>query len=285
MVDIASYFRLIQSPQNEVMKQIKIHIEGGSKSSKLRKEYGLALIEGIHLVDAWVRSIRLNEIKVIVTSIEDINHPEISATLQYLIEQCQEHDLDFPDLIMIENKMKSSMSGVVNGPFLIALIEMPKTLIRLGDRIDTVVLDAIQDSGNVGTILRTALAAGYKRILCTVGTASIWSNKVLRAAMGAHLSLEILEMVNPQNFIEHTSQQIYATALDASSKNLYQLGDVLLETHTFVFGNEGQGVSPIFLDRSTKIYIPQEVGVESLNVSAAAAICLFEARRIRYGKN
>jgi len=285
MVDIASYFRLIQSPQNEVMKQIKIHLEGGSKSSKLRKEYGLALIEGIHLVDAWVRSIRLNEIKVIVTSIEDINHPEISATLQYLIEQCQEHDLDFPDLIMIENKMKSSMSGVVNGPFLIALIEMPKTLIRLGDRIDTVVLDAIQDSGNVGTILRTALAAGYKRILCTVGTASIWSNKVLRAAMGAHLSLEILEMVNPQNFIEHTSQQIYATALDASSKNLYQLGDVLLETHTFVFGNEGQGVSPIFLDRSTKIYIPQEVGVESLNVSAAAAICLFEARRIRYGKN
>jgi len=285
MVDIASYFRLIQSPQNEVMKQIKIHIEGGSKSSKLRKEYGLALIEGIHLVDAWVRSIRLNEIKVIVTSIEDINHPEISASLQYLIEQCQEHDLDFPDLIMIENKMKSSMSGVVNGPFLIALIEMPKTLIRLGDQIDTVVLDAIQDSGNVGTILRTALAAGYKRILCTVGTASIWSNKVLRAAMGAHLSLEILEMVNPQNFIEHTSQQIYATALDASSKNLYQLGDVLLETHTFVFGNEGQGVSPIFLDRSTKIYIPQEVGVESLNVSAAAAICLFEARRIRYGKN
>ena len=133
--------------------------------------------------------------------------------------------------------------------------------------------------------MRTALAAGYKRILCTVGTASIWSNKVLRAAMGAHLSLEILEMLDPQNLIEQTSQQIYSTALDPSSKNLYQLGDVLLDTHTFVFGNEGQGVSPIFLDHSTTIFIPQEADVESLNVSAAAAICLFEARRIRNNAN
>jgi TrmH family RNA methyltransferase len=281
MVDFASYFRLIQSPQNEVMKHIKIHLEGGSKSSKLRKESGLACIEGIHLVDSWIRSIRLNEIKVILTSTEDINHPEISATLQYLIEQCQDHDLEFPDLIMIEDQMKSSISGVANGPCVIALIEIPKTVIGLDERIDTVVLDAIQDSGNVGTILRTALAAGYKRILCTVGTASIWSNKVLRAAMGAHLSLEIIEMVDPQHLIEQTSQAIYSTALDASSQNLYQLGEALLETHSFVFGNEGQGVSPIFLDHSTMIFIPQEAGVESLNVSAAAAICLFEARRLR----
>jgi TrmH family RNA methyltransferase len=281
MADIASYFRLIQSPQNEVVKHIKIHLEGGSKSAKLRKESGQVCIEGIHLVDAWVRSIRLNEIKTIITSIGDIHHPEILATLQYLIEQCQDHDLEFPDLIMVEDQMKSSMSGVVNGPCLIALIEIPRSVIRLDEQIDTVVLDAIQDSGNVGTIMRTALAAGYKRILCTVGTASIWSSKVLRAAMGAHLSLEIEEMIEPKTLIEQTSHHIYATALDESAKNLYHLGDALLETHTFVFGNEGQGVSPIFLERSTKIFIPQEASVESLNVSAAAAICLFEARRIR----
>ncbi len=285
MVDIASFFRLIQSPQNEVVKQIKIHLEGGSKSAKLRKESGQACIEGIHLVDAWIRSFRLKEIKTIVTSLEDIHHPEISATLQYLIAQCQDHDLDFPDLIMIEDQMKSSVSSVVNGPYLVALIDMPKTVIQLEEQINTVVLDAIQDSGNVGTILRTALAAGYKRILCTVGTASIWSSKVLRAAMGAHLFLEIVEMVDSQTLIERTLQPIYATAVDASAKNLYQLGDFLLDSHTFVFGNEGQGVSPIFLDRSTKIFIPQEAGVESLNVSAAAAICLFEARRIRHGAN
>jgi len=281
MVDIESYFRLIQSPQNEVMKQIKIHLEGGSKSSKLRKESGLTCIEGIHLVDSWVRSNRLNEIKVIVTTIEDIHHPEISTTLQYLIEQCKDHDLVFPELIMMEDQMKSSMSGAINGPCVIALIEIPKTVFRLDEQVNMVILDAIQDSGNVGTILRTAVAAGYKRILCTVGTASIWSNKVLRAAMGAHLSLEVLEMVDPQHLIDQASQQIYSTALDSSSINLYQLGDALLETHTFVFGNEGQGVSSIFLDHSTMIFIPQEADVESLNVSAAAAICLFEARRLR----
>jgi TrmH family RNA methyltransferase len=152
---------------------------------------------------------------------------------------------------------------------------------RLEDQIDTVVLDAIQDSGNVGTILRTALAAGYRRILCTVGTASIWSNKVLRAAMGAHVSLEIFEMLDPQNLIEQSTQPIYVTALDSSSDNLYRIGDALLQPHTFVFGNEGQGVGTVFQENSTKIFIPQEAGVESLNVAAAAAVCLFEARRIR----
>ena len=285
MIDIASCFRLIQSPQNEVVKQFKTHLESGSKSTKLRKESGQACLEGIHLVDTWIRSIRLKEIKTVITSIEDIHHPEISATLHYLIEQCQDQDLEFPDLIMIEDQMKSFMSGVVNGPCLIALIDIPKSVIRLDDLIDTVVLDAIQDSGNVGTILRTALAAGYKRILCTVGTASIWSNKVLRAAMGAHVSLEILEMVEVQTLIQQTSQQVYATALDDSAKDLYQLGNDLLAPHTFVFGNEGQGVNPFILDRSTRIFIPQESGVESLNVSAAAAICLFEARRIRQNAN
>jgi TrmH family RNA methyltransferase len=282
MLDIASYFRLIQSPQNETVKQIKIHLEGGSKSAKLRKECGQACIEGIHLIDAWLHSKRLNQIRTIVTSVQDINHPEIETALTYLIEYCLAHDMDFPDLIMIEDQLKSSLSGVVNGPCLIGLIEIPNIVFRLEDQIDTIVLDAIQDSGNVGTILRTALAAGYKRILCTVGTASIWSNKVLRAAMGAHVSLEIFEMIDPQNLIEQSTQPIYVTALDSSSDNLYRIGDALLQPHTFVFGNEGQGVSAVFQKNSKKIYIPQEEGVESLNVAAAAAVCLFEARRIRH---
>ena len=282
MVEIASYFRLIQSPQNETVKQIKIHLEGGSKSAKLRKESSQACIEGIHLVEAWLHSKRLNEIRTIVTSVQDINHPEIAAALTYLIEHCQDHDLDFPDLIMIEDQLKVSLSGVVNGPCLIGLIDIPKKVMRLDYQMDTVVLDAIQDSGNVGTILRTALAAGYKRILCTVGTASIWSNKVLRAAMGAHVSLEIFEMLDPQNLIEQSTQPIYVTALDSSSDNLYRIGVALLQPHTFVFGNEGQGVSSVFQENSTKIFIPQEAGVESLNVAAAAAVCLFEARRIRH---
>jgi TrmH family RNA methyltransferase len=261
MVEIASYFRLIQSSQNETLKQIKIHLEGRSKSAKLRKESGQACIEGIHLLDAWLHSKRINEIKTIVTSAQDINHPEIADKLTYLIEQCLKHDLDFPDLIMIEDQMKSSLSGIVNGPCLIGLIDIPKTVMRLEDQIDTVVLDAIQDSGNVGTILRTALAAGYKRILCTVGTASIWSNKVLRAAMGAHVSLEIFEMLDPQTLIEKSTQAIYATALDSSADNLYHLGDALLPANTFVFGNEGQGVSTVFQENSKKIFIPQEEGV------------------------
>jgi len=281
MFDINAYFRFIQSSQNDFIKQIKIHLEGGSKASKLRKETGEALIEGIHLVKSWIQAKKISQIKAIVTSTTDINHPEITLLIEELIQYCQDSDTDFPELIMVEDSIKNSISSFATGPCLIATVSMPKDSFSFAEKLDTIVLDAIQDSGNVGTILRTAAAAGYKNIVCTVGTASIWSIKVLRAGMGAHLNLTIMESVSAQEYLKQVTQSVYVTALETNAKSLYDLGDALLQAHTFVFGNEGQGASPIFLEHGTSIIIPQESGVESLNVSAATAVSLFEARRIR----
>lgn len=281
MLDINAYFRFIQSPQNDFIKRIKIHLEGGTKASKLRKESGEALIEGIHLVKAWIQTKKISQITAIITSTTDINHPEISLLIEELIQYCQDSDTDFPELIMVEDSIKDSISSFTTGPCLMAMVCIPKDTFSFAEKLDTIILDAIQDSGNVGTILRTAAAAGYKNIVCTVGTASIWSIKVLRAGMGAHLDLTIMESVSAQEYLDQVTQSVYVTALDTKAKSLYDLGDALLQTHTFVFGNEGQGASLIFLEHGITIIIPQEAGIESLNVSAAAAVSLFEARRIR----
>jgi TrmH family RNA methyltransferase len=285
MSDITTYFRLIQSTQNDLIKKIRVHLDGGTRASQLRKDSGLACIEGIHLVDTWIKSSRISEIKTIITSYVDLQKPEISNMFQSLIDHCEKHHHELPELILVDEVIQSSLSGLVNGPCLLGLVTISLPHSKLEAQVDTIVLDAIQDSGNVGTILRTALGAGYQRVICTVGTASIWSLKVLRAAMGAHLHLEIFEMVDPQEFLQTSSQAIYVTALDSAAIRLYDLGPDLLQPHTFVFGNEGQGVSPLFLDHGTPVMIPQENHVESLNVSAAAAVCLFETRRIRHNAN
>jgi len=285
MSDIATYFRLIQSTQNDLVKKIRVHLDGGTRASQLRKDSGLACIEGIHLVGTWIQSSRVSDMRTIITSYADLQKPEIANMFQNLIDHCEKNLHELPELIIVDEGIKSSFSSLVNGPCLLALVTISLPHSELDVQVDTIVLDAIQDSGNVGTILRTALGAGYRRVICTVGTASIWSLKVLRAAMGAHLHLEIFEMIDPQEFLQTSSQVIYVTALDSSAIKLYDLGTNLLQSHTFVFGNEGQGVSPIFLEYGTHIMIPQENHVESLNVSAAAAVCLFETRRVRYFAN
>lgn len=285
MLDITTYFRFIESTQNDLVKKMRVHLDGGVKASQLRKDSGLACIEGIHLVEAWIQSSRISQIKTIITSHHDLQRPEIFNMMHNFIEHYEKNQYELPELILVDDVIQSSLSALVNGPCLLALVDISVPLAYLDEKVDTIVLDAIQDSGNVGTILRTALGAGYGRVICTVGTANIWSLKVLRAGMGAHLNLEIFEMVDPAEFLQKSTQAVYVTALDSQAINLYDLGPKLLEPHTFVFGNEGQGVSSLFLERGTHIFIPQAHHVESLNVSAAAAVCLFEARRIRQYDN
>lgn len=283
MSDIAHYFRHIQSPHNDISKDLRCHVEGGVKASKLRKESGLACIEGIHLLDAWVQAHRVADIKMIVCSAQEMDHPEIIALIQRIVVICEAQKSLLPEMVLTGEPAKALLTSFGHGPTLLALVQIQAPLRDLSEGVNTLVLDNIQDSGNVGTILRTALAAGYQRILCTPGTASIWSLKVLRAGMGAHCQLEIMEQIQPQALIEASRQVMYVTTLDTAAQSLYQQGKSFCQSHTFVFGNEGQGVEPLFLSYGHKIQIPLFSGVESLNVSAAAAVCLFEARRVAQG--
>ena len=140
----------------------------------------------------------------------------------------------------------------------------------------TVVLDRVQDAGNVGSILRSAAAFGFTQVLALKGSAALWSPKVLRAGMGAHFALRLHEG------LEATELDALTVPLVATSSHggasLPQA--VLPSPCAWVLGHEGQGVSPGLLLRcALQVRIPQPGGEESLNVAAAAAVCLYESAR------
>ena len=142
----------------------------------------------------------------------------------------------------------------------------------------SVVLDRLQDAGNVGTILRSAAAFGFTQVLAIRGTAALWSPKVLRAGMGAHFGLNLVEGVD-EDALAALGVPVFATSSHAT-RNLDAL--LLPWPCAFAFGNEGQGLSRELLAHcEAELRIVQPGGEESLNVAAAAAVCLYESARQR----
>jgi TrmH family RNA methyltransferase len=154
--------------------------------------------------------------------------------------------------------------------FVVPLPEQP--LLQKG--VASLVLDGLQDAGNVGSILRCAAAFGFRQVVAIKGTAALWSPKVLRAGMGAHFGLQLLENMEPPD----------AAALDVPllATSSHQ-GELLHQASlpwpcAWVLGHEGQGVSRAMADLATHwVRIAQPGGEESLNVAAAAAICMHAA--------
>ena len=137
--------------------------------------------------------------------------------------------------------------------------------------VATVILDRVQDAGNVGSILRSASAFGFKQVVAMKGTAALWSQKVLRAGMGAHFGVHLVEGVEPA-----VLQQLQVPVLVTSSHR----GDLIHQSVlpwpcAWAMGHEGQGVGDaVEALASQHVRIAQPGGEESLNVGAAAAICL-----------
>ena len=140
----------------------------------------------------------------------------------------------------------------------------------------TVVLDRLQDAGNVGSILRSAAALGVPQVLAVKGTAALWSPKVLRAGMGAHFGLRLVEGLG--------EDAVLALGLKLVGTSSHG-GDALPQARVpqppaWLLGHEGQGVSAALLAAcAATVRIPQPGGEESLNVAAAAAICFYEGLR------
>ncbi len=149
---------------------------------------------------------------------------------------------------------------------------------------DAVILDRLQDPGNAGTILRSAAAAGIHHIWPVTGTVDLWSAKVMRSAMGAHAVLRIYEASDDVDLITRSTSSgrtLLATALSPDAVSLYSPALDLKRPVAWVLGQEGEGVASGFLQAAQSVTIPIDAGVESLNVSAAATVCFFEALRQR----
>ena len=135
----------------------------------------------------------------------------------------------------------------------------------------SLIVDRVQDAGNVGSMLRSAAAFGFCQVIALKGTAALWSPKVLRAGMGAHFGLQLLEGVE-LDALDALDVPLVVT----SSHEGGVLGSSSLPMPcAWVMGHEGQGVSEGLMTRAAvKVRIAQPGGEESLNVAAAAAICL-----------
>ena len=172
--------------------------------------------------------------------------------------------------VTVEDSLFAGISGLESPGRMAFVLPLPAAP-ALQSHAPSVVLDGLQDAGNVGTILRSAGAFGFGQVLAMKGTAALWSPKVLRAGMGAHFGLRLLEGLVPE--------QLAALQVPLLATSSHQ-GDYLHRATlpwpcAWVLGHEGQGVSAALAERASQfVRIVQPGGEESLNVGAAAAICL-----------
>jgi RNA methyltransferase, TrmH family len=253
----------IRSRDNPLVKRLKAL----GASPRDRRTLGQTLLDGPHLVQAALeQSVALTEVVVAEGAVA---RPEID----HLLVRCQALPVwCLPDRLFAQVSPVDSPSGILA---VMALPDSPP-LSPLTESL--VVLDQIQDSGNLGTILRSAAGAGIGTALLTPGCAQAWSPRVLRAGMGAQFLLNIIEQADPAAALAGYPGALIATRMGSASLPLY--GVDLRGPVAWLFGSEGQGLSPEVAALATRnVCIPLAPGVESLNVAAAAAVCLFEQVR------
>ena len=251
----------IRSRTNRFFKELKRLAESGRE----RRKRGRSLLDGVHLIAAYEAA--YGPVETLVVSESALAGGEIAVFVAAR------------NMTVLADSLLRDL-GLVDTPSgLLAVVATPLATVAVDREKDAILLDAVQDPGNVGTILRTAAAAGIGQALLGPGCAAAWSPKVLRAGQGAHFALAIHEEVDLAAFMADYRGTTAATCLD-DAISLYQAdwGGAV----AWVFGAEGQGVRRELIALATlKIRIPMPGAIESLNVGAAAAICLFEMVRRR----
>lgn len=257
--------RLITSPQNPRLK----HLNKLIRQSRYRRETGQAVLEGIHLLESYLDS-GGTPLHVYLPADAHAD-PEIQALLPRLSEQA---------VSTVAKQLLGQNGSLEDADEVMTLIALPAAD-RLPESGDCVVLDCVQDPGNIGTVLRSAAAAGIRRIVLGHGCADAYSPKVLRAGMGAHFQLDISERTDLTAWLAAYRGRTLATALyHPRPHSLYELD--LRSPCAWLFGNEGSGLSPQLLAAADcGVRIPMRGATESLNIAMAATVCLFEQMRQR----
>lgn len=179
--------------------------------------------------------------------------------------------------IVIADALLPEISGLESPAPMGFVLELPSAP-ALQPAAASVILDRVQDAGNVGSILRSAAAFGFGQVIALKGTAALWSPKVLRAGMGAHFGLRLLEGMQPEA-LDGLAVPIVVTS---SHHGSFLHRQTLPMPCAWAMGHEGQGVSDALMARaSLKVRIDQPGGEESLNVAAAAAICLYASALVK----
>lgn len=176
-----------------------------------------------------------------------------------------------PKTVLLPDALLAAVSGLESPAPMGFVLDLPARP-KVEPSAPTVVLDRLQDAGNVGSILRSAAAFGFTQVIALKGTAALWAPKVLRAGMGAHFGLRLIEGVG----IEALDALAVPWIATSSHRGDWLHRTTLPFPCAWLMGHEGQGVSAALEARASRhVRIAQPGGEESLNVAAAAAICLY----------
>jgi TrmH family RNA methyltransferase len=256
--------KTVSSRDNPFYKELKAL----ATSSQARRKAGRSLLDGVHLCQSWLELRGLPAHCVV--SEDALANPEVAAIVGQV-------EADRGLVTALPEALFGAISQVEHGVSLVFVVDTPTPQVPKVLSVSAVLLDGVQDPGNVGSILRSAGAAGIKQVWCSPGTAFCWSPKVLRAAMGAHFVLEIFENADLPALVRDARVPVLATSGYAADC-LYDVD--LAGPVAWILGHEGQGVSSELLDlASRRVAVPHAGQVESLNVAACAAVCFFEQLR------
>jgi TrmH family RNA methyltransferase len=228
----------------------------------------MSVLDGAHLVAAYLEHIGAPQ--ELIVSRSRAADPEIARLAAAP---------GMPRAHVVADGLFRELSSVATPSGILAIVTTPRQRALPEAPGPCVMLEDVQDPGNIGSILRSAAAAGVTEIYLSSGCVHAWSPRVLRAGMGAHFALAIHEGVDLAALIARYRGTVVAAVRDAA-RSLYSVdlrGEVAL-----LFGNEGAGLSAALREAAPlQVSIPMPGKAESLNVAAAAAVCLFERVRQR----
>jgi TrmH family RNA methyltransferase len=255
--------KTITSAENPRYRQLVKLVQ----SSRERRKSGLSVLDGVHLAAAYREHIGMPVELFVGRSAQ--GNPEIGQ----LIEAC-----GACGPLLLSDELFVHVSTVQTPTGVMAVVRTPGA-VPLPVDTACVLLEDIQDPGNLGSILRSAAAAGIGHVCLSAHAVHAWSPRVLRAAMGAHFMLAIHEGVDLVDYARRFEGRVIG-ASQRAPRAIYNLA--LSGNVAFAFGNEGAGLSAVLAAAVHELaMVPMPGKGESLNVAAAAAVCLFERVRQR----
>jgi len=240
------------------------------KLKKYRVQTGEYLVEGIRNVEEALEHAVTKTIFYV---------PSEDARLMALLQKAEDKDIVISET---SAGYMEQISDTATPPGVIAVCQMPRYKLEdvfLSNKM-VLVLDRVQDPGNLGTIIRTADAAGIGGIIALTGTVDAYNPKVVRSAMGSLFHVPLVENVSEADFLEYAAKHHYVTVATAveNGESIFAAGH--LDKVAVIVGNEANGVSASLLKLADKrYYIPMKGRAESLNVAMAAGIIMFELNR------
>jgi TrmH family RNA methyltransferase len=251
--------KTITSRDNPLFKELKKLAE----SARERHKTGQLLLDGAHLIQAYMETFGEPELIAVTGA-------GLAADAMHLVQ-----DLGDVRQVMFPGNLFAEISPVASPTGILAVAKIPH-LPAPKEPGFAILLEDIQDPGNLGSILRSAAAAGVEVAYLSAGCADVWSPKTLRGGQGAQFLVPVVERADLVKVCTEFRGLLLAASLKGES--LYAMD--LSSPVAFIFGNEGAGLTEDMLHASShRVRIPMPGNVESLNAAAAAAVCLFERVR------